>query len=932
MLRIDRVKVERSRDGLGLGTGRPRLCWRVETDIRDWRQAAYEVELYDGSGQLVGSTGRVESGESVWVAWPFEALGSRQRAGVRVRVWGEDGSESDWSDLQWLEVGLLARDDWQGAFITPDWEEDTSVANPCPYLRKTFSLPGGVRRARLYVTGLGVYEVELNGQRVGDHVLSPGWTSYRHRLLYETFDVTGLLREGDNCLGAILGDGWYRGRLGFGGGRRNLYGERLALLAQLEVELEDGSRQVVVTDGSWRAHRGPILESGIYDGEVYDARLEMPGWSTPEYDDSEWAGTRELGWPTESLEPLEVPARRTQEVAPREILRSFSGKTIVDFGQNLVGRVRLRVSGPRGQRVRLRHAEVLEGGELCTRTLRTARATDEYVLRGDGEEEWEPRFTFHGFRYVEVEGWPGELRAEDLVAVVCHSDMERIGWFGCSDPLVERLHENVVWSMRGNFLHIPTDCPQRDERLGWTGDIQVFSPAACFIYDASGFLTSWLRDVALDQDESGAVPFVVPNALGGQVIPAAAWGDAAVIVPWVLYQRYGDAGVLEAQWPSMRAWVDCIKTIAGPARLWNKGFQFGDWLDPAAPPDNPAAARTDPYIVASAYFARSAEIVGLSAQVLGMQDMAEEYLGLASEVREAFNREYVTPNGRVVSDAQTAYSLAIGFALLPTQEQRQHAGERLAELVRAEGYKIGTGFVGTPLICDALCATGHHDVAYRLLMSRECPSWLYPVTMGATTIWERWDSLRPDGSVNPGEMTSFNHYALGAVADWLHRVVGGLAPAEPGYRKLRIQPVPGGGLSYARARHVTPYGTAECSWRTEGGEIEVRVVVPPNTSAQVVLPGSGREVEVGSGEHVWRYAFEAHRYPPVTLDTPLKEILEDAEAWEVLTRHFPEVASMPPRRLERIGTIRDLAASVVAFNERVGRLERELQALSRERS
>lgn len=929
-MRIERVRFERSLGGFGLGSSRPRLSWRVETDLRDWMQAGYEVELYDGDGELVGSTGRVESGESVWVAWPFEPLESRQRAGVRVRVWGEDGSESDWSELAWLEVGLLAREDWQGVFITPDWEEDTSVANPCPYLRKTFQVAGDVRRARLYVTGLGVYEVELNGRRVGDHVLSPGWTSYRHRMLYETFDVTELLREGANCLGAILGDGWYRGRLGFGGGRRNLYGERLGLLAQLEVEYRDGSRQVVVTDGSWRASRGPILESGIYDGEVYDARLEMDGWSTAEYDDSGWAGTRELAWPTGVLEPLEVPVRRTQEVGPREIMRSPSGKTIVDFGQNLVGRVRLRVRGPRGQRVRLRHAEVLEGGELCTRTLRTARATDEYVLRGEGEEEWEPRFTFHGFRYVEVEGWPGELRAEDLVAVVCHSDMERIGWFGCSDPLVERLHENVVWSMRGNFLHIPTDCPQRDERLGWTGDIQVFSPTACFLYDTAGFLASWLRDVALDQDESGAVPFVVPNALGGQVIPAAAWGDAAVVVPWVLYQRYGDVGVLEAQWESMRGWVDCVERLAGGKRLWDRGFQFGDWLDPAAPPEDPAAARTAAEIVATAYFARSAELVGRAGEVLGKWEESRRYLGLAQEVREAFAGEYVTPHGRVMSDAQTAYSLAICFGLLPEAEQRRRAGERLAELVRREGYRIGTGFVGTPLICDALCESGHVEEAYRLLLSRECPSWLYPVTMGATTIWERWDSLRPDGSVNPGEMTSFNHYALGAVADWLHRRVCGLAAGEAGYRVLEVRPVVWRGLEYAWARHMTPYGLAESGWKLEGEELEVRVVVPAGCRARVSLPGGG-EQEVGSGEHVWRYSYRLPRGPRVTLDSAVREVREDEEAWEVVTRYLPELLSMPARRLERMGSLRDLLASALAFGDRLQRLERELARLNSER-
>jgi alpha-L-rhamnosidase len=473
-------------------------------------------------------------------------------------------------------------------------------------------------------------------------------------------------------------------------------------------------------------------------------------------------------------------------------------------------------------------------------------------------ETWEPRFTFHGFRYAEVEGWPGTLHLDDFRAVVCHSDLERTGWFECSDPLVNRLYENVVWSMRGNFLDVPTDCPQRDERLGWTGDIQVFAPTACFLYDTAGFLTSWLADLAADQNDAGVVPFVIPNVIGRTLTPAAAWGDAAVIVPWVLYQHYSDVGVLAEQFESMRAWVDLIANVAGEGHLWNRGFQFGDWLDPGAPPDRPGDARTDPHIVATAYFARSAELLGQAAGVIGRTDEAARYLALASQVREAFNAEYVTSAGRVLSDSSTAYALVLQFGLLRDADQRRHAGARLVELVRDNGYRISTGFVGTPLICDALCSVGAYDTAYRLLTQRECPSWLYPVTRGATTIWERWDSLRPDGSVNPGEMTSFNHYALGAVADWLHRTVGGLAPAVSGYRRLDIRPQPGGGLTHARARHRTPYGMAECAWEIKEGQIKVVVVVPPNATASVILPGGETApVEVGSGTHTWSYPYQA---------------------------------------------------------------------------
>ena len=844
-----------------IGVATPRLSWSVAAAISDWRQAGYEIEAVRPDGRCA-RTGRIESGESVLVPWPFAALASRERLLIRVRAWDADGQATEWSEPAPVEAGLLDPSDWTATFITPDWDENTSQPQPCPLLRREFTVRRGsrVQRARLYITSLGVYEAHINGAAVGDHVLAPGWTSYGHRLRYQTFDVTAMFREGRNAIAAILGDGWYRGRLGVRGGRRNIYGDRLALLAQLEIEYADGASERIVTDRSWRAATGPILASDLYDGEIYDARLEREGWSGPGYDDSDWAGVRPVARDLATLvAPSGPPVRRTELLAPVAITTSPSGRMILDFGQNLVGRLRLAVPGlpaqqaPAGQTITLRHAEVLEGGELSTRPLRFAAATDRYTLRGNGPETWEPRFTFHGFRYVEIDGWPGELDADAIRAVVCHSDLERTGWFECSDPLVNRLHENVVWSMRGNFLDIPTDCPQRDERLGWTGDLQVFAPTACFLYDVAGFLQSWLADLAAEQTAAGGVvPIVVPNILPEPVWPAAAWGDAAAIVPWVLYQRYGDAGILADQFASMAAWVDAVARVAGERRLWEEGKQFGDWLDPKAPPDNPRDARTAPEIVATAYFARSAELVAQAAGVLGREADAARYAGLAAEVRAAFAAEYVTPAGRVVSDAATAYALALEFALLPDAEQRQRAGQRLAKLAAAEGYRISTGFVGTPLICDALCSVGEVETAYRLLLQTECPSWLYPVTMGATTIWERWDSLLPDGSVNPGQMTSFNHYALGAVADWLHRTVAGLAPAAPGYRRIRICPVPGGGLTWARARHRTPYGPAECSWRIEDGSITVEVEIPPNTSAEVHLPGQpGDPLLVGSGRHRW---------------------------------------------------------------------------------
>jgi alpha-L-rhamnosidase len=865
-LGVSGLRFEHRRDGLGIGEARPRLSWVTITDVPGWRQTGYEIERRDDTGAVAATTGRVGGDESWLVPWPGPPLASRQRAEVRVRVWGTDGQGSAWSELAPVEAGLLATTDWVARFVTPGWEDDPSEQAPCPFLRREFEVAGSIRRARLYITALGVYEAEINGSPVGEHVLAPGWSSYDHRLRYETFDVTGLVRPGSNALGAILGDGWYRGRLGFRRGRRNIYGDRLALLAQLEVVTADGETQVVSTDGSWQASTGPIVSSGIYEGETYDARLEQAGpgeqagqsaWSQPGYDGRGWKGVTLLD---RDLRPLVArtgpPVRRTELVPPVEITTSPSGRTILDFGQNLVGRLRIRVSGPAGTTVTLRHAEVLQDGELCTELLRNATATDRYTLRGDGVETWEPRFTFHGFRYAEISGWPGRLDPDDVTAVVCHSDMERTGWFECSNDRVNRLHDNIVWGMRGNFVDVPTDCPQRDERLGWTGDLQVFAPTASFLYDCAGLLASWLRDLAADQGDDGVVPVVVPNIAKflDFGFPSAGWSDAAVVVPWVLYQRFGDLGVLRDQYPSMRAWVEHIVGLAGERRLWLGGFQFGDWLDPAAPTDNPFAARTDADLVANAYLCRSLDLLANAAELLGETDDAARHRAVAEEVRAAFGQEYVAPSGRVVSDSQTAYALALQFGLLPEAAQRARAGERLAGLVEKAAYKIATGFLGTPIICDALCDAGEVSTAYRLLLQEECPSWLYPLSRGATTIWERWDGIRPDGSLNGVAMNSFNHYAYGAVGDWLHRTVGGLAPAAPGYRRILVAPKPGGGLTWATSRHRTPYGLAESSWRIVDGAIEVSVIIPPNTTASVVLPGQEDDpIEVGSGRHQWRH-------------------------------------------------------------------------------
>jgi alpha-L-rhamnosidase len=838
-------------EAIGIGVAAPRISWQTTAEP-GFVQAGYELEFDRADG--THSTGRVESNEQVLVAWPVAPLASRERVGVRVRVYGSDGVPSAFSETGFVEAGLLEAGDWVAKAAGPAWEEDPDTDRRPPLVRREFAVIAPVRRARLYVSAHGVHETEINGVRVGDDILSPGWTVYGERLRYYTHDVTDLLAEGQNAIGAWLGDGWYRGRMGFNGGYRNLYGADVSLIAQLEVEYEDGRVDTVATDESWSASFGPILESGLYDGETYDARAEQQGWSSPGFDASGWAPVAITERDASTLvAPEGPPVRCTEELAPVEVTRSASGAYILDFGQNLVGRLSLVVDGPAGATITLRHAEVLQDGELYTRPLRLAASTDTLVLDGSGERRWEPRFTIHGFRFAEVSGWPGELAAGAVVAKVYHSDLERTGWFESSDPLVNRLHENVRWSMRGNFVDIPTDCPQRDERLGWTGDLQVFAPTATFLYDVSGMLGSWLKDVAVEQLPDGTVPWYVPVIPGGDswtpIDPGAVWGDVAVLTPWTLYERFGDTGILEQQYESAKAWVDLADRLAGDDHLWNEGKQLGDWLDPAAPPEDPAAALTDRYLVATAYFAWSTRRLAETARVIGRDADAEHYEALAAAVREAFIAEYFEETGRMTSDAQTAYALAIQFGLIPDDTERATvARARVGELVHAAGNRIATGFAGTPVISDALTTAGTVEIAYDLLLERECPSWLYTVLQGGTTIWERWDSQRPDGSINPGEMTSFNHYALGAVADWMHRVVAGIAPASAGYREILVKPQPGGGLASASARHLTPYGELSIAWMLDAGSLTVDLVVPTGSTARVELPGR-EPFAVASGVH-----------------------------------------------------------------------------------
>lgn len=787
----------------------------------------------------------------------------------------------------------MTQSQWISDFITPAFPVGQSPRDPAVYFRKTFQIQGKVQKATLYVTAIGLVESHLNGETVGDEVLAPGWTSYRNRLKVSVHDVTHLIQQGENALGAIVGEGWAVGRVGYDN-RRNHYSDRPALYLQLELDY--GNRtETVCTDHTFRCNTGPILENSLYDGEVYDARLDMPGWDQKGFDDRGWTGVETFEWPRESLFVGTFdPIRRTQHLSVQEVITTPSGKTVLDFGQNLSGWVRLTAQGERGTEITLRHAETLTHGEFDPTTLRSATSVDRFILKGDEVEVFEPRFTFHGFRYVQVEGYPGQVKGENFTAVVVHSDMRRTGWLETSNHKLNQLHQNVVWSMRGNFVGLPTDCPQRDERLGWTGDMNAFAPTATFLYDVRGVLGSWLEDLNVEHHQKGFVPWVVPDVLATPSPPTALWSDTAVSLPWRLYQQYGDLKVLQDNYSSMKKFILDVETRLDETGLWNRGFQFGDWLDPDAPMDNPMGGKTDRYLVASAYLCKTTREMAETARLLGHAEDHTHFEQLACRVHQAFLHEYITGAGRIVNESSTAYALAITFGLLNEQQQTR-AGKQLAQLVQKAGHHISTGFAGTPLVVHALSQTGHLDDAYRLLLEETCPSFLYPLSQGATTVWERWDSIREDGTLNPSGMTSLNHFALGAVADWMHQNIGGLQLLAPGYQKIGIQPGIGGDLTFARLRHLTPHGEVQIHWELKEQTVTLEVQLPEGTEAEVVLPlhPDNQILQVTAGHHQWRYHLpETHgEKPEYTFDTPLKILAGDPDVWGRLTRvfehHFP---------------------------------------------
>lgn len=844
---------------IGLHETKPRLSWKISDSRPGAVQKAYQIqaassiELLESKPDL-WKTGWVKEDNSLDIEWNGKTLKSKMKVYWRVQVKDLKGKESPWSDVATFEIGLLKKSDWSAKWITDGKERP----GPSPYFRKSFELKEKPVKARLYITARGLFEATINGQRFCNDYFTPGWTEFSKRIHSLTYDVTTQLNQGRNAIGVVLGDGWFAGNMGWEK-NRNIWGKTLSLLSELEVEYADGSTEKIVSGDDWRFQYGAVRESDIYNGETVDMRQTQFGWDTPNFDESSWSNAILAEDPKGAvISKPGYPVRKQEELSAINLTEPRFGVHVFDLGQNMVGLVRVKIHGHQwGDEVVVRYAEMLQdNGMIYTENLRSAKCTDRVICNEWGEIEFIPKFTFHGFRYVELTGLRRKPDLTDVVGLVLHTEIPSTGSFECSDPLVNRLQQNIVWGQKGNFFEAPTDCPQRDERLGWTGDAQIFIGTAAFNRDVTSFFEKWCEDMEDAQFDDGRIPHVAPNPFrdekgnsgggGGQ----AAWADAVVICPWMIYQCYGDKRILEKRYESMKKFVDWRADTA--KNYIHSQAVFGDWLAIDIPDGKCDKSPTPKDLIATAYMAKTTEILSKVATILGKSADAKKYATLFKNIKKAFNDEFVTPAGRIAGDTQASYLLALGFDLL-SPSQREAAGKNLIKAIDNWKGHLATGFVGTPLLAPVLTSIGRTDIAYKLLLKQTYPSWLYTVLQGATTMWERWNSYTKEKGFGSASMNSFNHYAYGAIGEWMVSTVAGLGvdPEVPGYKHIIIKPQPGEGITWAKADLVTRYGLASSAWKIEDGVLTVNVVVPPNTSATVYLPGKD-PIEVSAGQFEYK--------------------------------------------------------------------------------
>lgn len=871
-LSVTRLRCEYLENPLGLDEPHPRLSWALRTETLGARQTAYHLRVASSAALLengeadLWDTGRVESNRSIQHAYRGEELTAGQACYWQVEVWNEAGKSVVSPVASW-SMGMMGRSDWAQWIAAPSevFERDpeatagdlTTPSTPILY-RKQFELPQGVRRATVYATARGLFELRLNGVKVGEDVFAPEWTDYDKRIQYRTYDVTAELREGANTLGAILGDGWWSGYVGWQETRGRYGSLENSLAVHLRIELENGEEVIVSTGPDWTCETGPILSSDFMMGEIYDARRERTGWDRAPFDDANWLPAKEVAAPAVPLvaQPSE-PVRIFERLAPISCVELEPGVFIYDLGQNIAGWVHLRLTAAPGTRLTLRHAERLNpDGSLYTENLRRAKATDEIVVGPNGRINWQPRFTFHGFQYVELRGLETAPPEGSVVGCVVQSATPPSGTFRCSHEGVNRLWLNGVWSQKDNFLSVPTDCPQRDERLGWMGDAQAFLRTAAYNANVAAFFTKWMVDIEDAQTEDGVFPDTAPRLREGEnfvglddLCGGPAWADAGIIIPYTIWQIYGDFRIVRKHWKAMVAWLEYLeRTNPDYLRVNDLRNNYGDWL--CIPSDREFRTHSPmKNLLATAYWAHGAALMVKMARALERDAEAAHFELMFDRIRSAFKAEFLNEDGSLKVATQTAYLLALEFNLLP-MAMRPAAMNHLVRLIEENDWHLSTGFVGIRFINPVLTLNGRPDVAYRLLLQEGYPGWLYPVKHGATTIWERWNGwTEQDGFFDP-LMNSFNHYSLGSVGEWLYRHVAGieLDPTYPGFQYFALVPYPGGGLTFAEATYETQYGTIRSSWQQDGDIFVWEFVVPPNCAAKVVIPCNAGEEVMLSGE------------------------------------------------------------------------------------
>jgi alpha-L-rhamnosidase len=853
-LSVGRMTCNARFNPIGLSPEEISVAWTIESATRGAVQSAYQVRLSATAlGSAVWDSGRVASNNQVDVPLPRDiSIGSGTRYYWRVRVWDGAGNVGDWSTPAWFETGLLTPADWSGAKWIANPHPTGKEAESLPLFRACFVASKRVKAARIYASARGVYQLRINGQKVGDQFLAPGWTDYSRRTQVQTYDVTPLLKEGANAICAALGDGWYRGNVGLHW--NGVYGDTLALVAKLHVVYTDGTSESFVTDASWCAHSGPFIQADLQDGESYDARLEQAGWDNAVFDPVGWTPVVVVSEDLTHLVPQpDEPVRATEVLAARTRTEPAPGEFVYDLGQNMVGVARVRLTGKRGQTVRIRYAEELyrlgeRRGRIYTDNLRKAKVTDTYTFAHDETVVYEPTFTQHGFRYVEITGASTPPASSEVKGVVLGSDLPNTGDLQLSPPVLDQLVRNIRWGQRGNFLSIPTDTPARDERLGWTGDISVFAPTANRFQDTRAFLSKWMDDMRDAQRDDGNIPAVVPQPRHEFDETGVGWSDAFITVPYAVWRATGDPRILRRNWTAMRRFYHFVNDSATrDGNLLEEGRRSwfsGDWLHLEK------ADRLDEHpVIATAYFAEDTRMMSEMAAALGAQDLSKDWAVLALKISSAFCTAYRTSDGTIYPETQTVYAMALGMNLIVDPKQRDQTAKKFIEKLKADNYHLKTGFLGTPWLLPALSGIGRDDLAMRLLLNEDYPSWGFEIRMGATTMWERWNSIRADGEFGPVDMNSFNHYAYGAVGDWMFQHLGGLQILEPGYKTFRVAPlVENSSLRQVRCQLQTPYGFISSAWTRTDHELRLVVNVPVNTSAEVIIPAKSVD-SVREGNH-----------------------------------------------------------------------------------